>query len=60
MREEWQKQADFLTQHMEHVDNWERGLLYSVKERLAIGIELSFHQSKYLRRAYNRVVGRIG
>ncbi len=59
-REAWRDQVRYLISHQEALTPWELSLLGSAAALVERGLDLSFKQSKSLRRIYRREQGRIG
>lgn len=59
-RKAWRDQVRFLISHQEALTPWELSLLGSTASLVDRGLDLSFRQSKSLRRIYRREQGRIG
>ena len=59
-REAWRDEVRFLTSHQEALTPWELRFLGNVADLIDRGIDITFRQSKTLRRIYRREQARIG
>ena len=59
-REAWRDQVRFLISHQEALTTWELSLLGGTAALVDSGFDLSFRQSKALRRIYKREQARLG